>query len=45
MIAVNDVGEIYQCKICGNAVEVIEVGGGELACCDEPMALENEEEA
>jgi desulfoferrodoxin-like iron-binding protein len=45
MVAVNDVSEIYCCEICGNVVEVIEVGGGELSCCDEPMALEDEEEA
>lgn len=45
MVAVNDVMEIYRCEICGNVVEVIEVGGGELACCDEPMALEDEEDA
>jgi superoxide reductase len=44
MVAVNDVSEIYHCEICGNVAEVIEVSGGELACCDEPMALEDEEE-
>jgi len=43
MGAVNEVREIYHCEICGNVVEVIEVGGGELACCDEPMTLEDEE--
>jgi len=26
-------GEVYKCKICGNKVEVIEVGGGTLMCC------------
>jgi desulfoferrodoxin-like iron-binding protein len=45
MVAINDVREIYRFEICGNVVEVIEAGGGELACCDEPMALEDEEEA
>lgn len=45
MVAVNDVREIYRFEICGNVVEVIEAGGGELACYDEPMALEDEEEA
>jgi desulfoferrodoxin-like iron-binding protein len=44
MVAVNDVREIYRCEICANVVEVIEVGGGELACCDEPMALEDDDE-
>ncbi len=31
--------EIYQCEICGNQVEVTNVGGGELICCGEPMVL------
>jgi desulfoferrodoxin-like iron-binding protein len=45
MVAVNEVTEVYRCEICGNVVEVIEVGGGELVCCDEPMVLEDSEEA
>ena len=45
MVAVNTVNEIYHCEICGNVVEAIEAGGGELACCDEPMAPEDEEKA
>jgi len=32
-MAVEHYGEIFQCKICGNKVEVIEVGGGTLMCC------------
>ncbi|HOG73987.1 MAG TPA: desulfoferrodoxin FeS4 iron-binding domain-containing protein, partial [Methanofastidiosum sp.] len=27
MVQVNQVGEIYKCEICGNVVEVLEVGG------------------
>ena len=31
--------EIYKCEVCGNIVEVYHVGGGPLACCDQPMKL------
>jgi len=31
--------EIYKCEVCGNIVEVLHAGGGELACCDQPMKL------
>jgi len=34
--------EIYKCNICGNIVEVLHVGGGELVCCGEPMQLMDE---
>jgi desulfoferrodoxin-like iron-binding protein len=39
MVNVSEEGEIYKCEICGNVVEVREVGGGELVCCGEPMTL------
>ena len=29
--------DIYKCNTCGNIVELIHVGGGELVCCGEPM--------
>ncbi len=29
--------DLYKCEICGNMVEVILVGGGELVCCGQPM--------
>jgi superoxide reductase len=29
--------EVYKCEICGNIVEVLHGGGGELACCGQPM--------
>ena len=32
-MAVNEVGEKYQCDICGNEVTVTKVGGGTLVCC------------
>jgi superoxide reductase len=30
---------IYICPLCGNIVEVLTVGGGELVCCGQPMQL------
>jgi len=34
--------ETYTCNICGNEVEVQEVGGGTLICCDENMICSTE---
>ncbi len=31
--------ELYKCEICGNIVEVIISGAGELVCCGQPMNL------
>jgi len=31
--------EVYKCDKCGNIVEVLHGGGGELVCCGEPMKL------
>ena len=31
--------EIYKCGVCGNMVEVIHTGEGELVCCGQPMKL------
>ena len=31
--------QIYKCMVCGNIVEVLEDGVGELVCCNEPMKL------
>jgi superoxide reductase len=30
---------IYKCNVCGNIVEVIRAGKGELVCCGQPMEL------
>lgn len=35
-------GEKFKCAICGNLVEVVEAGGGELVCCSQPMELVGE---
>jgi superoxide reductase len=29
--------EVYKCAVCGNIVEVLHGGAGELVCCGEPM--------
>ena len=34
--------EIYKCEVCGNIVEVLYGGVGELVCCGEPMSLVTE---
>jgi len=31
--------EVYKCDLCGNIVEVLHGGGGELVCCGEAMKL------
>jgi superoxide reductase len=31
--------EIYRCTVCGNLVEVLHGGDGELVCCGQPMTL------
>lgn len=31
--------QIYKCNICGNVIEVLHVGPGELVCCNQPMEL------
>ena len=31
--------EVYKCEKCGNIVEVLHGGAGELVCCGEPMKL------
>ncbi len=39
MPGVTKIGEVYRCEICGNVVKVLEVGGGGLICCGQPMIL------
>ena len=31
--------QIYKCEVCGNIVEVLHEGQGELVCCGQPMKL------
>ncbi len=39
MVNVKEKNEVYKCNVCGNIVEVLHVGGGELVCCGQPMEL------
>lgn len=34
--------QIYKCNVCGNIVEVLHAGAGELVCCGEAMQLMEE---
>ncbi len=34
--------QVYECQICGNIVEVIHTGTGQLVCCGQPMTLKTE---
>jgi superoxide reductase len=35
--------QVYKCEVCGNIVEVLHEGAGELVCCDQPMKLLQEQ--
>lgn len=37
--------QVYKCNICGNMVEVLHVGAGQLVCCGQPMELLTEKTA
>ncbi|NLK25472.1 MAG: desulfoferrodoxin [Euryarchaeota archaeon] len=32
-----ELNEVYRCEICGNMVEMVHGGKGQLVCCGEPM--------
>ncbi|MFA6022564.1 MAG: desulfoferrodoxin [Candidatus Pacearchaeota archaeon] len=34
-----EIKQVYKCEICGNIIEVLYVGGGQLVCCGQPMKL------
>lgn len=34
--------QVYKCNICGNIVEVLHTGVGQLVCCGQPMELQKE---
>jgi superoxide reductase len=31
--------QVYKCDVCGNIVELLHEGAGELVCCGQPMKL------
>jgi superoxide reductase len=35
--------QIYKCEVCGNIVEVLHTGNGELVCCGQTMILIEEQ--
>jgi desulfoferrodoxin-like iron-binding protein len=43
-MGVKEKGEVWMCKVCGNEVKVISVGGGILVCCSKPMEMIKEGE-
>ncbi|MFH1033133.1 MAG: desulfoferrodoxin [Pseudomonadota bacterium] len=38
----NEKLQVYKCELCGNIVEMLHAGKGELVCCGQPMKLQNE---
>ena len=34
--------QVYKCEVCGNIVEMLHEGVGELLCCNQPMNLQEE---
>lgn len=34
--------QVFKCDVCGNMVEVLHEGIGELVCCNQPMTLQEE---
>ncbi len=37
-----DMLQIYKCDVCGNIVEMVQSGAGELVCCGQEMTLQQE---
>ena len=37
--------QVYKCQVCGNVVEVLDSGAGQLVCCGQPMELLDEKTA
>ena len=37
--------DVFKCELCGNIVEVLHVGGGDLVCCGQPMKMLEEKTA
>jgi superoxide reductase len=31
--------QVYKCEVCGNIVEILHEGAGQLVCCHKPMVL------
>ncbi len=37
-----ELNQVYKCSVCGNIVELVHAGAGELVCCGKPMDLQVE---
>lgn len=37
--------QVWKCDICGNIVEMVHAGAGELVCCGQPMKHKDEQNA
>ena len=44
-VKMTELNEIYKCEICGNIVQMLHAGPGELVCCGQPMDLLEEKTA
>lgn len=42
-----NLNDVFRCSVCGNVVEVVHSGPGQLVCCNQPMMLlaENTQDA
>lgn len=36
------VNQVFKCQMCGNIVEILHKGAGDLVCCGQPMSLMEE---
>jgi len=39
---VTKLNKVYKCVVCGNIVEMIHIGGGQMVCCGQPMIQQAE---
>lgn len=37
-----ELNQVYKCNVCGNMVEMVHAGAGQLVCCGQPMELKEE---
>ncbi|RME55180.1 desulfoferrodoxin [Candidatus Woesearchaeota archaeon] len=37
-----ELNEVYKCEVCGNIVEVLHTGAGQLVCCGKEMVKQTE---
>jgi superoxide reductase len=40
-----EINQVYKCEICGNIVEILHTGGGQLICCGQDMTLLEEKDS